>query len=175
MTSTRTTTTTAAQAMVTWCGAREVDGAQIDRFYEEYPQYKDVVKAAGRLRLFVALHGDVLASRMEGKVLYIRKAEVASADFIADLTSMLKTTRLSGGNSLAALEDSLQPLKDGESMRQFALKVKEIGLCLKDGQTYGSTLPQMLKQRVCGRYPLRVSKADAKQYPLVKKCLIVCH
>jgi hypothetical protein len=71
---------------------------------------------------------------------------------------------------LASVNHLLEPIKDGASMRQFALKVKAAGLCLTDGKVYGTRLPRKLKQEP----DLRVNKKAAKEYPLVKKCLVQC-
>ena len=55
-------------------------------------------------------------------------------------------------------------------MRQFAKLARATGLCLTNGKVYGNQLPQQLKHKA-----LRVNKAEAKKYPLVKKCLVMCH
>ena len=177
------TPTNVARAMAAWCGARELDGAQIVHFYKEDDNYQKVVQAAKApglskgLRSFIAMHNKLLTYRMEGTVLYM-KAHFEAIDFMTTLSEMLDTIRLSAEDDrMAAIQNVLEPLKGGESMRQFALKVKEAGVCLKDGNMYGGSrqLRAKLNQRIHNRYPLRVSKADAKQYPLVKKCLVMCH
>lgn len=162
-----------ARAMAAWCGEDEVDGAQIVRFYKQHEQYKEVVQAAKGLKTFVVMHNKLLSSRMEGTVLFISKAQI---DFMETLSEMLDTIRVSAKNDrMAAIESVLEPLKEGDSMRKFALKMKEAGVCLKDGKVYGSALPKKLNQRINNRYPLRVNKNDAKQFPLVKRCLVMCH
>ena len=166
-----------AQALADWCGTREVDGANIGKFYKEHGSlYKatvQIAKAPGLtkgLSSFIALHADLLTCRTEGTTLYISKSEASDPDPIAELSAQLK--RLACGNDvpLAAIENVLAPLKDDTSMRQFGLLMKATGLCLKNGKVYGSQLPQQLKHKA-----LRVNKAEAKQYPLVKKCLVMCH
>ena len=54
-------------------------------------------------------------------------------------------------------------------MRQFASQMKALGLCLANGEMYGRELPRKLKDKT-----LRISKANAKEFPLVKKCLVLC-
>lgn len=166
-----------AQALADWCGTRKVDGANIGKFYQENGSlYKAMVQAAKApgltkgLSSFIALHADLLTCRTEGTTLYISKSEASDPDPIAELSAKLK--RLACGNDvpLAAIENVLAPLKDDTSMRQFGLLMKATGLCLKNGKVYGSQLPQQLKHKA-----LRVNKAEAKQYPLVKKCLVMCH
>ena len=167
-----------AQGLADWCGAREVDGPNIGKFYREngssYKATVQIAKVPGLtkgLRSFIALHPDLLICRMDpDKGLLISQKEAPDPDPIAELSANLK--RLGYGNDvpLAAIENLLAPLKDDTSMRQFGSLMKTTGLCLKNGKVYGNQLPQQLKHKA-----LRVNKAEAKQYPLVKKCLVMCH
>ena len=113
----------------------------------------------------MALHPDVLSCLTEGTTLYIRKAE---SDPVSELSTKLKTLNMI---TLPVLEHLLMPLKDGESNRQFARKMNEMGICMKNGKIYGNKLAQKLKHDPT----LRVNKAEAKEFPLVKKCLVRCH
>merc|ERR1719223_2482969 len=183
-----------AQALADWCGTRELDGANISQFYQDKgPSYKAAVqeaKAPGLkkgLRSFIALHADLLTCRMDGLVLLISKsgasdpdpiAELlpdadadrrAMADPIAELSAKLKNLQCGNNVPLAAIENVLAPLKEDTSMRQFAKFARDTGLCLTNGKVYGNQLPQQLKHKA-----LRVNKAEAKKYPLVKKCLVMC-
>lgn len=175
-----------ADAMASYCSSRDVNGTQMPLFCKEhnisYEQYKVIVQAAkvpGQpkgLRSFITLHSDVLKYRMENNVLYVSKViiDAPCADSISELTAKFKALHTGGkASTLKVLNDTLEPFKDEESisMRKFGTLMKEIGLCLANGNTYGTKLSQVLKKH----QSLRVSKADAKEYPLVKKCLVVCH
>ena len=130
-----------AQGLADWCGAREVDGANIGKFYRENDSlYKATVQAAKApgltkgLRSFIALHRNLLICRIEGTVLFISKSEALDPDPIAEISAKLK--RLGCGNDvpLAAIENLLAPLKDDTSMRQFGSLMKTTGLCLRNGK-----------------------------------------
>ena len=70
------------------------------------------------------------------------------------------------------LNDELQKLRDNfPSKTKFVQEVKSKGICLKNGQAYGKKLPAVLKAEAA----LRVSKKDAKKYPLVKSMLVTVH
>ena len=166
-----------AQALADWCGTRELDGANISQFYQHKgASYKAAVqeaKAPGLtkgLRSFIALHADLLTCRMNGTVLLISKSEASDPDPIAELSAKLKNLQCGNNVPLAAIENVLAPLKEDTSMRQFAKLARATGLCLTNGKVYGNQLPQQLKHKA-----LRVNKAEAKKYPLVKKCLVMCH
>ena len=166
-----------AQALADWCGTRELDGANISQFYQDKgPSYKAAVqeaKAPGLtkgLRSFIALHADLLTCRMNGTVLLISKSEASDPDPIAELSAKLKNLQCGNNVPLAAIENVLTPLKEDTSMRQLAKLARATGLCLTNGKVYGNQLPQQLKHKA-----LRVNKAEAKKYPLVKKCLVMCH
>jgi hypothetical protein len=60
-------------------------------------------------------------------------------------------------------------LKAQIGMKKTKLKItlKEKGLCLANGKTYGVTLPNILRNK-----PLRIPKADAKKFPYVKWFLV---
>ena len=105
---------------------------------------------------------------MEGTVLYV--SAQPESDPISELSAKLEALKMGNSISLQALNDTLEPFKDGESMRQFGLLMKAAGLCLANGKTYGTQLPQKLRNK-----SLRVNKVRAKEYPLVKKCLVECH
>ena len=170
-----------AQALAAWCGTREVDGRLCGNFYQESGSvYKTTVQGAKApgltkgLSSFIALHADLLTCRMEGTVLFISQSEAPEPDPIAELSAKLKRLGCGHGDNvpLAAIENTLEPLKDDMSMRKFALMMKTTGLCLKNGKVYGNQLPQQLLKHKALR--VNLNKAKAKQYPLVKKCLGTC-
>ena len=173
-----------ATALAAWCGADDVNAAQLPLFYKEHASYKEHVqgaKAPGHpkgVRSFISAHGhDLLTWRMDGKVLFISALDDSctahsmirtQSDPISELAAKLQTLKVDN-DPLQAVNNMLEPLKDGCSMRQFASQMKALGLCLTNGEMYGRELPRKLKDKT-----LRVSKANAKEFPLVKKCLVLC-
>ena len=164
-----------AEALAAWCGTKEVNAALLADFYAEHKNAKEIVQAAktpgqkSGLRSFIALHPDLLTARMQDGVLYVGRAE-DNIDSISELSSKLQALAGIGNDiPLRAVNDMLEPLKDGDSMRHFASRMKEAGLCLANGALYGEQLPRKLKSSPV----LRVSKATAKEYPLVKKCPVL--
>ena len=163
-----------AEALAAWCGTDEVNGAQLAKFYSEHDNAKKLVQAAKStgqkpgLRSFIACHSDLLTARMQDDVLYVGRSE-QKIHSISELSTKLKALAVGTKIPLQAVNDMLKPLKDGDSMRHFASQMKEAGLCLANGALYGEQLPRQLKSSAS----LRVNKATAKQYPLVKKCLVL--
>ena len=149
----RPSSLTVASALAAWIGAEEVDCARLQSFYKLNPQYKDVVQGAKAerqrsVKALVALHPDVLSCRTDGTTLYIRKADGRALcthkepDSVSELSARLKTLNII---TMPVLNDLLVPLKDGESNRQFALKMHAMGVCLKNGQMYGNGLAKALE------------------------------
>jgi hypothetical protein len=177
----------AAIALAAWCGdGKEVNGAHLPLFYKQHVSYRKHVsdaKAHGHpkgVRSFIALHGqDLMTWRLDGTVLFIRALEGKSesqkdsqSDEVPILLAKLKSLIVNDADDAAPLQvvnNLLKPLKDACTMRQFASQMKGLGLCLANGEMYGSELPRKLKDK-----SLRVNKADAKKFPLVKKCLVLC-
>jgi hypothetical protein len=171
-----------ATALAAWCGADDVNAAKLPLFYKEHASYKEHVqgaKAPGHakgVRAFIRLHGhDLLTWRTDGKALFISALDDSAhsmirteSDPISELAAKLQTLKVDN-DPLQAVNDMLEPLKDGCSMRQFASQMKALGLCLANGEMYGRELPRKLKDKT-----LRISKANAKEFPLVKKCLVLC-
>tara|TARA_A100001015_G_scaffold149755_1_gene166095 strand:+ start:864 stop:1163 length:300 start_codon:yes stop_codon:yes gene_type:complete len=89
-------------------------------------------------------------------------------DAFAQLSNRLSSMCIS--DRLPVIERELETLREEfPSKRQFALSIKAKGLCLKDAQLYGKNLPRQLTLHK----ELRVSKNEAKRYPLVKECLVL--
>ena len=68
------------------------------------------------------------------------------------------------------IEDKLKNLMvtNNWSKTQLKAEVKNRGICLGDGEEYGSALPRILKKNRC----LIVSLKMVKKYPLAKMCLV---
>ena len=168
----------AALALAAFC-QHERDACELSAFYASVG-FKDVVQTAKvvgvqkGVRSFVSLHDDLLTCRTEGSRLLVSAlgTDQDLNDPVSRLTSRLSRLRLTDpdGNHLSEIERALTPLRENESsMTKFAQKVKSMGLCLTNGQIYGENL----KQRLRNDAGLRVNKAKAKQFPLVKKCLVL--
>ena len=123
-----------AEALAGWCGTDEVNGAQLADFYADFKDAKRIVqmaKAPGQkpgLQSFITLHRDLLSARMQDGVLYVGRAE-DDIDSISELSKKLKALAGHGNEiPLQAVSDMLQPLKNGDSMRHFASRMKEAAL-----------------------------------------------
>ena len=84
-------------------------------------------------------------------------------------TAAAKSKDRAGTLSLEALNARLEELKGNETMRQFAQRMKESGLCLKDGKLYGKN---KLSKKLRNDKWFRVNKEQAKKYKFVKQCLL---
>lgn len=166
-----------AEALAAWCGATGVNGSQLARFYKQHDgalQTVSIAKVPGQpkgIRSFVSLHSDILTCQFNdnGDLRVKAKMKTLSLDSdVSELATALNAMKVGGTLPLATVNNLLEPIKDGASMRQFAHRVKAAGLCLTDGKFYGTQLPHKLKQAPA----LRVNKKAAKEYPLVKKCLV---